>query len=139
MASQQRILIVQDSEPGVANILLDSMTRFFKMEGYVVHGVEDGQQALDSIGKADHEKFDPDLVITDLQMPNMDGAALCQRLRVHTEYAKIPIILLTTHEKSNSRVQEACALENVRYVPKTGRVALLLEAVHDALAGKELS
>jgi two-component system chemotaxis response regulator CheY len=59
--------------------------------GYRVVEATDGQDALD---KANTVEFD--LVITDQNMPRMDGLALTRRLREDARYKKIPILVLTT-------------------------------------------
>jgi len=61
-----------------------------KRAGYEVRIVFDGQQAFEAI-QADH----PDLLVTDYQMPRMDGLQLIARLREHEATAQLPIVLLT--------------------------------------------
>ena len=60
----------------------------------------DGLEALASI-----EKHLPDLVITDVMMPNMDGFALCERLRADIRTAFVPIIILTGNSDEDSRTK----------------------------------
>lgn len=62
-----------------------------KAAGYQVTEAVDGQDALD---KAKQQNFD--LILTDQNMPRMDGLTLIRHLRTLPEYAKTPILMLTT-------------------------------------------
>jgi two-component system chemotaxis response regulator CheY len=59
--------------------------------GYEVVEAEDGLDALDQLETALFE-----MVVTDLNMPNLDGIGLIRRIRENPEYRFIPIIMLTT-------------------------------------------
>jgi DNA-binding NtrC family response regulator len=65
-----RILVVDD-EKVIREILADFLT----MEGYVVHAVEDGAQAIEELRKRSYN-----LVISDLKMPNLSGLELIQKI-----------------------------------------------------------
>jgi len=82
------ILIVDDSS-GVRKFVMFAL----KNHGYRVVEAEDG---LDALEKLRFEKVD--LVLTDLNMPHMDGFTLIRTLRQSPEYLKVPIIILTTEE-----------------------------------------
>lgn len=69
--------------------------------GYAVVEAEDGMQALDRIGAAA-----PDLLITDINMPNLDGFGLIERLRAQATHRTLPILVLTT-ESSDEKKQRA--------------------------------
>ncbi|HVV49204.1 MAG TPA: HD domain-containing phosphohydrolase, partial [Polyangia bacterium] len=70
MLETARILVVDD-EKVIREILADFLT----MEGYVVHAVEDGAQALEELRKRSYN-----LVISDLKMPNLGGLELIQKI-----------------------------------------------------------
>lgn len=57
---------------------------------YVVREASDGVEALESI-----EAEEPDLILLDVDMPRMDGIAVCQKLKAHPRRRLIPIIILT--------------------------------------------
>jgi adenylate cyclase len=59
--------------------------------GYDVVSATDGPAALDLVGSAN-----PDLVLLDVVMPQMDGYAVCRRLRAREETAVLPVIMLTS-------------------------------------------
>lgn len=89
---KQRILIVDD-EPQITRVLRRSLTA----HGYDVRVASDGLVALQTFGD-----WPPDLVVTDLSMPNMDGLQLCRNLRA---ISQIPIIVLSVRGEEKTKVQ----------------------------------
>src|SRR4030088_1591353 len=92
MSEHRRILVVDD-EPQITRVLRTSLSS----QGYDLRVANDGETALE-IAK----DWTPDLVITDLSMPNMDGLELCRRLRVKS---KAPIIVLSVKGEERTKVQ----------------------------------
>ncbi len=94
MASR-RILLVEDSS---------TMRRMLSMklqdEGYEIAVAEDGRKGL----AAAAEEPRPDLILTDFEMPEMDGAGLCKAVKADQELRAIPILLLTTLAEIESKV-----------------------------------
>ncbi|MEA2474737.1 MAG: two-component system, OmpR family, response regulator MprA [Thermoleophilaceae bacterium] len=88
----QRILVVDD-DPAVLRML----ARTLRAEGYEVQAVPDGGAAL-----AAAERHAPDSVVLDVAMPDMDGLAVCRRLRASGISA--PILLLTARDAVADRV-----------------------------------
>lgn len=86
----------------------------------------DGQQAMDEI-----ERHRPDLVVTDLQMPEINGLELVEAVRAR--YPLVPVILMTAHGSEEIAVQ---ALERgaASYVPKSKLASDLLDTVENVLA-----
>ncbi len=68
-------------------------------EGYEVTEAEDGQKALSVLDSAD-----PELIITDINMPNVNGLELIKNVRRKDKYKTTPIIVLTT--ESENEMQE---------------------------------
>lgn len=86
MSRSHRLFVIDDN---AANIrLLDAI---LTSHGYDVSSAPDGPTALAQIGD-----FDPDAVVLDIQMPQMDGFEVCRRLRADEETAAIPIIMVTS-------------------------------------------
>jgi two-component system KDP operon response regulator KdpE len=92
MNEHRRILVVDD-EPQITRVLRTSLSS----QGYDIRVANDGETALEIM-----KDWTPDLVITDLSMPNMDGLELCRRLRAGTQ---IPIIVLSVRGEEKTKVQ----------------------------------
>jgi len=88
----QRILVVDD-EPQLTRVLRRSLMA----KGYDVRVAGDGEFALQTF----HD-WPPDLVITDLAMPNISGLELCRRLRATSD---VPIIVLSVRGEEQTKVQ----------------------------------
>ncbi len=91
---QIKILVVDD-DPEAREILQEILTE----EGYMVEVVEDGKFALERI-----PHFGPDLVISDYQMPNLDGITLCKILKNDPQTIDIGFILITGFNDLKTRV-----------------------------------
>ncbi|WP_027003934.1 response regulator [Hugenholtzia roseola] len=72
------------------------------------------------------------LVVTDLNMPEMDGIQLTQEVRSHDAYGSVPILLLTTEMRSN-RKEEALRAGATALLPKPFTVEAFLEVVQKML------
>src|SRR5207249_7601809 len=92
MQTRKRILIVDDKQE-INLVLRSGLTK----HGYDVRVAGEGEDALDLF-----RVWSPDLVITDLSMPNMDGLKLCQRLR---ESSSVPIIILSVKGDEATKVE----------------------------------
>jgi two-component system KDP operon response regulator KdpE len=92
MSDKQRILIVDD-ERQITRVL----SRGLASKGYEVHVAGDGEAALQTFGD-----WQPDLIITDLSMPNMNGLELCRRLRA---FSAVPIIVLSVKGEERAKVE----------------------------------
>jgi two-component system chemotaxis response regulator CheY len=104
------VLIVDDSA-AIRKILQRMLKQTnLPMGRFVEAG--DGVEALEALKT---EKVN--LVLTDINMPNMDGLQLLKRLRADPEYAEVPIILITT-EGGEQKVLEAVQLGASGYVRK---------------------
>lgn len=79
------ILVVEDELP-IAEMVVAILTD----AGYKVIVAGNGQEALACL-----EGVRPDLVLSDIMMPVMDGRELCKRLHAHPEHSSIPIVLMS--------------------------------------------
>jgi len=93
---------------------------------YLVEFAEDGADALAKVRQSA-----PDIIVTDLQMPNRNGLELVSAVRMH--HAGIPIILMTGHGSEGLAV-EALQRGAAGYVPKPQLGECLLDAVSQALS-----
>lgn len=92
-ASDHRRILIVDDEPQITRVLRTSLDA----HGYDLRVANDGETALE-IAK----DWAPDLVITDLSMPNMDGLELCRRFRTKS---RAPIIVLSVKGEERTKVQ----------------------------------
>jgi two-component system response regulator MprA len=87
-----RVLVVDD-EPAVR----EALRRALSLEGYEVDLAENGAEALRKVGPVD-----PDVVVLDVLMPEVDGLAACRRLRA--EGNRVPVLMLTARAGIGDRV-----------------------------------
>jgi PAS domain S-box-containing protein len=90
-ADRGRILIVDDDDK-VLDLLVDLLTQ----EGYEVSGATNGLEALDKAAS-----FAPDVVISDVVMPVVDGLELCRRLKDDERTTNVPILLISGIRRSD--------------------------------------
>lgn len=91
----KEILIVDDS-PSIRNMVEVTLAS----TGHTITTAEDGQVALD---KCKQHKYD--FVLSDVNMPNMDGITLVKSLRALPDYQSVPIIVLTTEAGADLKTQ----------------------------------
>jgi len=91
--TEHKHILVVDDEPQITRVLRTSLSS----HGYDIRVANDGETALEIM-----KDWSPDLVITDLMMPNMDGLELCRRLRARTQ---IPIIILSVRGEERTKVK----------------------------------
>jgi CheY-like chemotaxis protein len=120
---QGRRVVVADDDPAVVWFLADLL----KTAGCVVHEAFDGQQALELAYKTS-----PDLVISDILMPNLDGFSLCRALRRDVALRDTPVILLSWKEDLLQRVRELGA-GAAGYVRKESDTRAIIARVREAL------
>src|SRR2546428_13241015 len=89
---KSRVLVVDD-EPQITRVLRTVLTS----QGYQVRTAAEGEAAL-----ANFSEFRPELVITDLYMPHMDGIELCRRIRA---MSGVPIIVLSVKGEEKTKVE----------------------------------
>lgn len=119
MGEKQRILIVDD-EPQITRVL----RRGLMTHGYDVNVAADGDSALEMFNE-----WSPDLIVTDLSMPNMDGLELCRKLRAVSDR---PIIVLSVRGEEPTKV-EALDAGADDYVTKPFGMDELLARIRAAL------
>ena len=118
-------ILVCDDEPYILHAVRMKLAK----SGYEVETVENGQAGLEAA-----RRELPALVITDLQMPLMDGLTLCRELRADAATAELPIILLTAKgfEIDNEEVKREHRLSELMFKPFSPRE--LLQAAENAIA-----
>lgn len=67
--------------------------------GYDVRQARDGVEALDVF-----DQEEPDLVLLDIDMPRLDGLAVCRRIKEHPTRRLVPVVLITAHQERDTRL-----------------------------------
>ena len=118
----KRIMTVDDSAS------VRQMVSFtLKQTGYEIVEAIDGKDALSKLeGSGIH------MVLTDLNMPNLDGIGLIRGLRVHQSYRFIPVIMLTT-ESQDAKKQEGKAAGATGWIVKPFKPEQLVAVVRKVL------
>lgn len=114
------ILLAEDSPTHTA-----LMRSLLEQESHTVRCVGDGRQAMEAL-----QEETPDLIVTDLRMPEMNGMELVQEIANH--HPKIPTVVVTARGSENLAV-DALALGAANFVPKNSLRTLLNHVVHATL------
>src|ERR671939_52733 len=120
VATDKSGVLVVDDEPQITRVLRTVLTS----QGYQVRTAGEGESALSSFNE-----WRPELVITDLYMPHMDGVELCRRIR---SVSNVPIIVLSVKGEERSKV-EALDSGADDYVTKPFGIEELMARVRAAL------
>ncbi len=125
---QQKILILEDSKPQAQRLI-----GILKEGGYSVIAAGDGVEGLDAL-----KGSRPDLIISDIWMPRLDGYGFCNALKKDKEFAHIPVILLTALSEPKDIVEGLnCGADY--YLTKPYSKSLLLSMVSSIIADRDSS
>jgi DNA-binding NtrC family response regulator len=97
-------------------------------DGYAVRGVRSGEMALNVVGKTV-----PDLILLDINMPEMDGYEVCRRLKANKTSAVVPVVFLSALDQPIDKV-EAFRVGGIDYITKPFHVEEVLARVAMHLA-----
>ncbi|OZI40837.1 alkaline phosphatase [Bordetella genomosp. 1] len=112
-----KILLVDDQP-----MIVDMLSEFLHDEGYDVHTHTDGLTALQQM-----LELRPDLVITDFNMPGMDGGALLTAMRENAYLNETPVLILSG--RPEHEVEEACQ-GHAAHLRKPAELTAVLDTVH---------
>ncbi|GAB4378766.1 MAG: diguanylate cyclase [Elainellaceae cyanobacterium] len=121
------ILVVDDT---LANVQL--LSHMLTEHGYKVRKVLNGQMALMGVHTAP-----PDLILLDVNMPEMSGYEVCQQLKANATTQNIPIIFISALDEASDKVK-AFAVGGVDYITKPFQSAEVLARVEHQLTLQEL-
>ena len=85
-------LLIADDEPDI----VDTLARCFASRGYEIMRASSGEEAVRQAGRA------PDLILLDVNMPDLDGLEVCRRIRQHVA---CPIIFLTARVEESDKLR----------------------------------
>jgi signal transduction histidine kinase/ligand-binding sensor domain-containing protein/CheY-like chemotaxis protein len=122
---QTRLLVVEDNDE-LARFIAESMPQHYHIRR-AVNGRDGVEQALEQV---------PDLIISDVMMPLMDGFTLCSQLKTDLRTSHIPIILLTAKFSVENRL-EGLSLGADDYLTKPFQLTELQLRVRNQLASKQ--
>ncbi|HHT48574.1 MAG TPA: response regulator [Firmicutes bacterium] len=119
-----KILIIEDH--ALSRQMLDTLLGYM---GHTVLKAANGEQALNYA-----KKVVPDLIISDILMPGMDGLELVRRLRQEATLRSTPVIFYTATYRWPEVIQLHELDESYRVLPKPSEPSLLLEAINEVLS-----
>jgi two-component system cell cycle response regulator DivK len=120
-----KILIVEDDEKH-----RDALSRHLQCRGFAIITAPNGKQGVE---EAQNEK--PDLVMMDLNMPELDGWEATRLLKAETETCNLPVIAMVAHALPGDReraMEAGCAEYHIKPVD----VQILLPQIETLLKGK---
>ena len=121
--AQYRCLVVEDS-PMMRQLLVFALQRVREVE------VTEADDGVDGLRKLAGQRFD--LIITDINMPIMDGLKLVKRIRTDEVHKDVPIIIITTEGSTEDR-QRAMALGANAYITKPIQAPQVIQKVKELL------
>ncbi len=118
--AQEKILVVDDEQS-----MVQFLTALLRRDGYEVLAARSGPEALESV--RDHS---PDVIVTDIKMPGMDGITLLEKVKGIDE--SIPVIIMTAYASQKSAI-DALNLGAFQYMEKHAKNDEIKLAVRNAL------
>ncbi|MBW4684643.1 MAG: response regulator transcription factor [Komarekiella atlantica HA4396-MV6] len=109
-----------------------SISDYLELSGYSLIMANDGQEALAMV-----DEYHPDLIVTDIVMPRMNGYELVRQVRQKPAFRLLPVILLTARTKTQERIlgyQSGCDL----YLPKPFELEELAAAIRNLLERSQI-
>lgn len=119
---EKRVLVVDDSLS-----MRRTLTQLVEDAGFAVKSARDGLEAITLA-----EKFHPDILLTDLEMPNMNGLELTAHLRGKPETASLPVIMITSRSQAKHKQQAELSGVDI-YLTKPYSDSVLLGHIRTAM------
>ncbi len=119
------ILIIEDNEA-----FLKILKMRLESEGYRIIAAQNGLEGLNTARK---EK--PDLVISDIMLPEMDGHKICRLIKLDRNIQHIPVIMLTSRDlDEDAELAKKCGAD--AFIPKTTHAAVMMDVISKLLNRK---
>ena len=116
------VVYVEDDEA-----VRDSITMSLKRKVKIIHEAENGEEGIELI-----KKYNPEIVITDVEMPVMDGLTMIKKIRENEELS-VPIIVITAYEDD----EHFTALAD-GYIYKPVNLKALFELMKNLMESKKI-
>ena len=123
---KRKVVLVVEDEKDVQLFLYELLN-----EKYAVIKAENGAEAIEKI-----KREVPDIILSDLMMPKMDGVEFCKIIRRNTDTCNIPFIMLTAKSSIKNRIEGLESGANA-YIPKPFDPEFLLVKIRNLLEEKE--
>ncbi|OYU84286.1 MAG: response regulator [Flavobacterium sp. BFFFF2] len=117
-------IVIVDDEP---NIVM-TLEYAFRKAGFDVYIARDGQEALDLLVNTI-----PDVIMLDIMMPQLDGFATLQQIRLHEQLNTCKVVFLTAKNKATD-IQKGLDLGADLYLTKPFSIKKVIEQVQELLA-----
>ncbi len=108
MAENRKVILIVEDSPVQALALL----KLLEQEGLYVLNAANGRSGVSMA-----EEYLPDAILLDIEMPEMNGLEVCQRLKKNPRTSGIPIVMLTAHAEPTT-VMRGMDLGAIDYIPK---------------------
>jgi CheY-like chemotaxis protein len=122
-----KILIVDD-DPGIRMLL----SKFLQREGYETVMAENGLEGVELA-----KKQQPDIIIMDVVMPQMDGLTAARLIKFYKPLSEVPILFLTAKD-ANKEIELAQEVRAEVYITKPFDVRQVIQVVKETVTGKKL-
>jgi DNA-binding response OmpR family regulator len=91
-----KVIAIVDDEPH----MVDMLSTFLQIKGYQTRGAYSGEEGVTLV-----QNENPDALLLDLMLPDIEGFEVCQRLRAIPTYATLPILIVTARTDPESRTR----------------------------------
>ncbi len=119
----KKVLIVEDTPDASENL-----KAFLSMEGFEIISAANGEEAMDKF-----YLYTPDVIITDLRMPKMDGLALIEKIKKTDHLKNIPIIVFSANDTPEYEVKSLNLGADV-FIKKPCSIEKLLDTIQSLLS-----
>jgi CheY-like chemotaxis protein len=116
-------LVVDDSM-----LIRHTVCRFLEERGFAVESATNGQEALELL-----KRISPDIIVTDMQMPKMDGSELITALKRHASTKNIPVVIVAGRQSGFENTENRADFAIFKDIDIETQLAKALEAL---LGGK---
>jgi CheY-like chemotaxis protein len=121
-----KVLIVDD-DPGIRMLL----SKFLQREGFETVMAQNGLEGVEFA-----KKHQPDLIIMDVVMPQMDGLTAARLIKFYKPLSDVPILFLTAKD-ADKEIELAQAVRAEVYITKPFDVRQVIDVVRETLSGKK--
>jgi DNA-binding response OmpR family regulator len=121
-----KVLIVDD-DPGIRMLL----SKFLQREGFETIMAQNGLEGVETA-----KKLQPDLIIMDVVMPQMDGLTAARLIKFYKPLSEVPILFLTAKD-ADKEIELAQEVRAEVYITKPFDVRQVIDVVRETLSGKK--